>query len=271
MTSKRKIPLLSLMHECLALKQQRDEAIRDARIKFNGVLEGFTGENRLVRPLLGRKFLKYYYPSKHLLPDFRIENYIKMQVERFSPRESNPVIKELADTMRRCSYDLSKIRCFLKSVDKDTLFNNPTLQDLYSIYSILCNDYPFEFEMDNRIHQATGFKWEPLSNIIMSNNTTADSRCNNNTIGEASTTTKLDIALEKNKQLKEYFNKRHRFFDPLFRRRRLSYIDKIARNKLRKPKTRKLLGRTYFVHPDSREEFPDNFGSITVKWPSPFS
>jgi len=248
------------MHKCLSLRQEKDEAIASARTTLHGIAEGFTGENHLTRPLLGKKLLKYYFPAKQLLPDFRIDEYYRMQAKRFSPREPSPVIQELSRTVDLCNSKLSSVYNLLSKVDKETLEGNPTLQDLYGLYSTLSDKYPFNFEMDPRMYQPTGFTWS--SSQVQSLKVAA-------AVSESDTPLEQE-PVKPDKRLDDYLSKRCRFMDPLFRRRRLSYIDKIARNKLRKPKTRKLLGRALFAHPDSRESFPDNFGSITVKWPSPF-
>mmetsp|Transcript_42375 Transcript_42375/g.76929 ORF Transcript_42375/g.76929 Transcript_42375/m.76929 type:complete len:354 (+) Transcript_42375:40-1101(+) len=66
-----------------------------------------------------------------------------------------------------------------------------------------------------------------------------------------------------------YLKRRHRFVDPLFRRRRLKWLERLAAN-AHGEKTLKYHSSIYVLHPDELEEFPTNKGSVTVTWPSPY-
>lgn len=80
----------------------------------------------------------------------------------------------------------------------------------------------------------------------------------------------LKSALEKDEKLAHYYNIRHRFFDPLFRRKRLSFLDRFTRERIKADKERQIGTRLYVKHPDQKPLWPDNKGLVTRTWPSPF-
>jgi len=64
-----------------------------------------------------------------------------------------------------------------------------------------------------------------------------------------------------------YVNRRHRFIDPMFRRRRLKWLERQMANK---NKEREVKYNNYFqTHPDIQKHWPTNRASVTVTWPSP--
>ncbi|CBZ49787.1 conserved hypothetical protein [Neospora caninum Liverpool] len=80
----------------------------------------------------------------------------------------------------------------------------------------------------------------------------------------------LEAALDRDEQLARYHSAKHRFFDPLFRRKRLSFLDRFARERIKGEKARQLGAQLYVKHPDQKPVWPDNKGLLTRKWPSPF-
>nr|CAJ20513.1 hypothetical protein, conserved [Toxoplasma gondii RH] len=80
----------------------------------------------------------------------------------------------------------------------------------------------------------------------------------------------LQAALDHDERLARYHGAKHRFFDPLFRRRRLSFLDRFARERIKGEKARQLGAQLYVKHPDQKPVWPDNKGLLTRKWPSPF-
>jgi len=65
-----------------------------------------------------------------------------------------------------------------------------------------------------------------------------------------------------------YLKRRHRFIEPMYRRRRLKWLEKIQANRI---KAKDLQLNDYWpLHPDRKEKWPTNMGSVTVKWPSPW-
>merc|ERR1712072_1092317 len=68
--------------------------------------------------------------------------------------------------------------------------------------------------------------------------------------------------------VRQYLARRHRFIDPMFRRRRLKWLE---RQMAGKNKEREVKFNTYYAtHPDEHKEWPSNKGSVTVVWPSPY-
>eukprot|EP00921_Rhytidocystis_pertsovi_P011471 GHVQ01018530.1.p1 GENE.GHVQ01018530.1~~GHVQ01018530.1.p1 ORF type:complete len:110 (+),score=1.98 GHVQ01018530.1:44-373(+) len=82
-------------------------------------------------------------------------------------------------------------------------------------------------------------------------------------------TAMLKDLLTHDGSLAKHFKTRRRFFEPLFRRRRLAYLERLSSGRVKNAK--KLLYKQYFVdHPDQKELWPDNKGSCSIKWPSPY-
>merc|ERR1712146_554695 len=78
---------------------------------------------------------------------------------------------------------------------------------------------------------------------------------------KATGTTEVDIFWKRTKQ-----KRRWRFIDPLYRRRRVKFLERYARGQC-KPKEIKY--NEYRVqHPDNMSQWPSNKNSGTVKWPS---
>jgi len=68
--------------------------------------------------------------------------------------------------------------------------------------------------------------------------------------------------------LQKHLARRHRFVDPMFRRRRLKWLE---RQVAAKNKEREVKYNPYMVeHPDQKKEWPSNKGSVTITWPSPY-
>jgi len=67
---------------------------------------------------------------------------------------------------------------------------------------------------------------------------------------------------------KTYLARRHRFIDPMFRRRRFKWLE---RQMASKNKEREVKFNSYFAtHPDDHKVWPSNKGSVTVVFPSPY-
>lgn len=67
-----------------------------------------------------------------------------------------------------------------------------------------------------------------------------------------------------------YTSRRHRFIDPMFRRRRLKWLERQAAG-LNNETNIKLRASFYGPHPDEQEEWPTNKGGLHKKWPSPYN
>lgn len=68
--------------------------------------------------------------------------------------------------------------------------------------------------------------------------------------------------------VRRYLARRHRFVDPMFRRRRLKWLERQMGGKNKDKEVK--FNSYYATHPDDHKEWPTNKGSVTVKWPSPY-
>eukprot|EP00929_Paragymnodinium_shiwhaense_P009647 TRINITY_DN113896_c0_g1_i1.p1 TRINITY_DN113896_c0_g1~~TRINITY_DN113896_c0_g1_i1.p1 ORF type:complete len:370 (-),score=94.43 TRINITY_DN113896_c0_g1_i1:65-1174(-) len=73
---------------------------------------------------------------------------------------------------------------------------------------------------------------------------------------------------KKNKAIDKYLSKRHRFIDPMYRRRRLKWLERQMAGY--NDETEVKFNSYYGPHPDVQAEWPTNKGSVTVTWPSPY-
>lgn len=60
--------------------EEKQRQISSARKNLFGYACGMPGEENWVKPLEGRRMLKWYWPSKFLLPEARLSQYFQMQV-----------------------------------------------------------------------------------------------------------------------------------------------------------------------------------------------
>lgn len=77
-------------------------------------------------------------------------------------------------------------------------------------------------------------------------------------------------ALTSDEALRTLYSTRIRFQDPLFRRKRLSFLDRLARSRVKSPTAREMGSKMYALHPDKQETFPVNKGLANREWPSPY-
>jgi len=68
--------------------------------------------------------------------------------------------------------------------------------------------------------------------------------------------------------VRRFMGTRHRFIDPMFRRRRLKWLERQMTDKNKEKEVK--FNNYYATHPDKAKEFPTNKGSVTVVWPSPY-
>lgn len=74
--------------------------------------------------------------------------------------------------------------------------------------------------------------------------------------------------LRKDDSVGGYMARRHRFIDPMFRRRRLKWLERQMAEKNNATEVK--FNSYYATHPDSAKNWPSNKGSVTVVWPSPY-
>jgi len=68
--------------------------------------------------------------------------------------------------------------------------------------------------------------------------------------------------------VRKYLERRHRFIDPMFRRRRLKWLERQMAGKNKETEVK--FNTYYATHPDQHKEWPTNKGSVTVTYPSPY-
>ncbi|GAB69243.1 hypothetical protein PCYB_146710 [Plasmodium cynomolgi strain B] len=76
--------------------------------------------------------------------------------------------------------------------------------------------------------------------------------------------------LSQNEHLQNTFSIRNRFIDPLYLRRRYSFIDKLTKKKIKKEKY-KTYRKHFIQHADEKEVWPDNKGLLNKVYPNPYS
>ncbi|CAD2114268.1 conserved Plasmodium protein, unknown function [Plasmodium vinckei] len=80
----------------------------------------------------------------------------------------------------------------------------------------------------------------------------------------------LHNLLNENESLRKTFSIRNRFIDPLYLRRRYSFIDKLTKKKIKKEKY-KTYRKHFIQHADEKKIWPDNKGLLNKIYPNPFS
>lgn len=81
--------------------------------------------------------MRWYFPSKYNMQDFRIDEYFEMQAERFAEREPHRSMPALQEMLEKVSQHREELRAFFEKVDAPTLGNNPTLRDLYGMLQLV--------------------------------------------------------------------------------------------------------------------------------------
>ncbi|KAI4835119.1 hypothetical protein MKS88_005803 [Plasmodium brasilianum] len=126
-----------------------------------------------------------------------------------------------------------------------------------------------------------------LDNLLTSQNDITDKiyylDCNVNIgLDEKTEKTKKDIEqqeeskshfynlINENECLRKTFSIRNRFIDPLYLRRRYSYIHKLTKKKIKKEK-HKTYRKHFIQHADEKKIWPDNKGLLNKMYPNPYS
>ncbi|CEM08865.1 unnamed protein product [Vitrella brassicaformis CCMP3155] len=141
----------------------RQGAIDEAKRKIFGHLSGKVGEKFFTRPLMAKQLNRWYYPARFLLLNFHVEHYFQMQAQRFAPTAAHPSMAYLSKCLDEVCRKRDAIRELFGQMDEKTFSNNPSLQDLYSLYRTLQSDNPLPFEPDPRLWRDNGFNWYNMS------------------------------------------------------------------------------------------------------------
>ncbi|CAK9075032.1 Uncharacterized protein SCF082_LOCUS36444 [Durusdinium trenchii] len=256
---------MSVWADSRALKE---EHVAVARERVFGAQGSMPGDREFRKKLEGRKLMRWYFPSKYNLQDFRNNEYFEMQSERFKPKPRHPSMVEFDKTLKRIIQNRELLKRYLARFDNEegyygTFKKNHTLQDLYGIYRLVSTDKIFK----NMTIEETIFKEEDGEDGQLTNSASG--------IGSSWAKGNEPKAMQdqqwKTLQKDTYFQRRHRFVDPMFRRRRLKWLERqeAGLNKAPNDKHHNKI-EFYGKHPDQQKVWPTNKGSLHIRWPSPY-
>ncbi|SOV17067.1 conserved protein, unknown function [Plasmodium sp. gorilla clade G2] len=177
-----------------------------------------------------------------------------------------------------------------KNQDKDNTKNNHMQNENFSNYeNIIFNKTKKKIKFKkiicmDQINKETNKNNTSLINNIMSNDDNIYYLDNDLNVGLEKTITndnKTNEEIEKtknefynllneNESLKKTLSIRNRFIDPLYLRRRYSYIDKLTKKKIKKEK-HKTYRKHFIQHADEKKVWPDNKGLLNKIYPNPYS
>lgn len=230
----------------------KDVDVRKARELLFGHEKGLPGERWLARPLVGRDMLQWYMPSKFGLQDFRLDEYYTIQAERFRKREQQPWVAKFKELMDNLQGNKEKVAEFLDSEKaKELSKSTDAVESLSAMLAMLSTDAPKQHnEISLRATESNR-----MSRVIQQS-----------LLRERHAIKRIGAFSTPEAEQSLFVNKRHRFVDPLFRRRRLKWMERFlaGMNNAKEIK----YNRHFTRHPDDQTVFPSNLGSVTVKWPN---
>ena len=255
----------------------RAAQVEKARAVLFGHERGLPGERWLARPLVARDMLQWYFPSKFGLQDFRLDEYYTMQAERFRKRQPMPWVDRFRALMDTVQARKEEVGGYLRTVSESEYRDKDEVKDLHAMYLLLGNESVLSFSVGNTppvpsLRDAIGGNCDMPSTVAISSS--GESRQADSKI--------LQQALLRERHVWKrlstgssgcdadtsslYVNKRHRFVDPLFRRRRLKWMERFlaGMNNAKEIK----YNRHFTRHPDEQKQWPSNLGSVTVRWPN---
>jgi len=133
------------------LRALKEEQIAIARERVFGPQGSLPGDRQFRKPLEGKKLMRWYFPSKYNMQDFRTEDYYEMQAERFAPREPHESMQELTQTLEKVVQNREVLRKFFSSLDEVTFNDNHSLQDLYGLFRLMDGDRALNFAPDEKV------------------------------------------------------------------------------------------------------------------------
>jgi hypothetical protein len=236
----------------------------------------------------GQLLRKWYFPSKYGFQNFNMEEYIEMQAERFKTRPVHPCVKLFQETLQRIgSMDSSKIQSFIESEQKKESLTNKEAQilsDLKALFELVKNeevgqkisDVPADEEEISflletlRVHVGAEKAVEIAAKVSQAEISLQAARKMIlellKTPGKSKEVDQMNI--EYTEAEKKILSRRHRFIDPLQRRRRLKWMERLLQGK---HSAQELKHHSYYkTHPDKLDVYPSNMGPATIKWPSPY-
>lgn len=133
------------------LRNLRDEHILRARERVFGPQGNMPGDRNFRKALEGRKMMRWYFPSKYAMQDFKSEEYFEMQADRFAPRPVHACMSSLNATAQEVVKHREDLRRFFRNLDEETFLNTPTLQDLYGVFRMVDPDPVLSFPVPENI------------------------------------------------------------------------------------------------------------------------
>ncbi|KAL8424509.1 hypothetical protein Efla_005951 [Eimeria flavescens] len=137
-------PTLKNLHAKAEVYVHLSKRAHALRQQLFGYAKGLPGEAEWLKPLKGRRMMEYYWPSKHDLPSFHMDQYFKMQALRHAPKETHPSLLSLARLLTSLISKKQQVRALLSRLDSELLSQNPTLQDLHALYKSIFPDDPLK-------------------------------------------------------------------------------------------------------------------------------
>jgi hypothetical protein len=276
------------------VRESKQAEVEQLRERIFGPHRGLPGERWFARPLDGKTMRQWYFPSKYSFQNFRLDEYFEMQNERFAPRPVHPAVTQYASTVQRIVQHRDTIERFLADASDEQFQMNPVLRDLRDLHSLLFLSSPAAEEeqtevaiiadqqdeltflletlrahsgarsatsLAQKIHEeglsfsaARKAIFEELKNVSSGIERPADQ--------------KVDMTANFSEEQKKQLTKRYRFIDPLYRRRRVKWMERLL---TQKHSAQELKHHSYYkTHPDQIDTFPTNMGPATIKWPSPY-
>ena len=236
----------------------KEEQIALGQERIFGPRGSMPGDRQLRKKLEGRKLMRWYFPSKYNLQDFRNQEYFEMQAERFAPRVKHESMEHLAATLKKVLRHREELRKFFQKLDEPTFMSNPTLQDLYGCFRLISEDRALSFEPDEKVFKTHSPFTSTLEGVPISMD-----------IENQDKAEKKLLEMLQTPHLQSYMNRRHRFIDPMFRRRRLKWLERQAAG-LNKEWNVKHRLPFYGTHPDDQKHWPTSKAGLHVQWPSPY-
>lgn len=277
--------------------------------------------SHLRKPLLAQQHARWYPPSKYMHLDFRLEQYLAMQAQRYSRRPLHPCVPQLRRAALQCRRLSPRLRSFFNSLASPELIrNHPTLSDLaafvryvdkagqennregtvddglsrtqlpavvqYRAPSAENDCYVSErvlsvadkYFLENRrgrkpqavlakphrapcITQSVTFH-EPLERLTLGARVRGEQRAD-----RARAVLKRYVTESEFKtRALSCIKLRRRFIDPLYRRKRFSFLNGKMKEKKKRPAV--LVNRHYRIHPDMLLQYPSHKGATFIRYPS---
>jgi hypothetical protein len=181
--------------------------------------------------------LHWYMPSKYGLPEFQLEQYYEMQAERFKKREGKAWVGTFKASADRVQANREVLVKWLEANEKNAR------QDLV-------NDLKTMLELTDMNRESVGVEDRVVKQALLP---TSQRRVHREVYVHGS-------------RRGLFVNRRHRFVDPLFRRRRYKWMERFLAG-MHSAKEIKY-NRHFTRHPDVQKKWPSNLGSVTVNWPN---